>query len=58
MDKKLMPCGSKHICEDCTHYYFGCSHMERMTEEECDAHLKMMNLVKQKALNSNNKDNG
>jgi hypothetical protein len=38
----LMPCGSNHSCHHCNGYYFGCTWLERMTEEEYEKHKQIV----------------
>jgi hypothetical protein len=38
----LMPCGSNHSCHHCNGYYFGCTWLERMTEEEYEKHEQLV----------------
>ena len=43
--EKIMPCGSRHSCLDCTSFIMAtkqCSHIEKMTESEYDQHLEFI----------------
>jgi hypothetical protein len=41
-----MPCGSKHSCFHCNSYYFGCTWLNRMSEEEYEKHEQIIHISK------------
>jgi hypothetical protein len=41
-----MPCGSNHSCHHCNGYYFGCTWISRMSEEEYEKHEQLVNATK------------
>ena len=42
----LMPCGSNHSCYHCNGYYFGCTWLSRMSEDEYEKHEQLVNATR------------
>lgn len=41
-----MPCGSNHSCYHCNGYYFGCTWLSKLTEDEYFENEKLVHAVK------------